>query len=84
MQILGTLADCNGWAMNTTDGEIAIRVRSPVFRGGTHSVHWLISDGHGVWHEPQPEEAIKLEDAFQVAFKEKSMAGTFTNAYDAF
>lgn len=84
MYILGTMADCNGWAMNTTDGELALRLRSPAFRGGSHAVQWLISDGAGMWYEPQPGESERLEDQYQKAFKEKSHAGTYANTYEAF
>lgn len=65
MHILGTTADCNGYAMNTSDGELALRLRSTAFHGGAKSVLWLISDGTGMWYEAQPREHDQLEQQWE-------------------
>jgi hypothetical protein len=81
MELLGTTDDVSGYAMNTSDGELALRLRSPAFNGKRGRAVWIISQGHGLWNEAQPHEADALERKWEAIGEAKDAPHRFANHY---
>jgi len=81
MELLGTTADVSGYAMNTSDGELALRLRSPAFNGQRGRPVWIVSEGHGVWHEAQQHEVDMLETKWEAVQSAKNVTDKFASRY---